>query len=64
MVESEAKMTKTVKQKKPVTERTSSRKKTTASPEAGFDPVEWLIRTHPATASWLGHDLTKERGRS
>ena len=28
-----------------------------------FDPVEWLIRTNPATASWLGHDLTKERSR-
>ena len=56
-------MTKVVKRKKPVAARTSTRKKSVASPEAGFDPVEWLIRTHPATASWLGHDLTKERGR-
>ena len=30
---------------------------------AGFDPVDWLVRTHPATASWLGIDLTKDRGR-
>lgn len=26
-----------------------------------FDPIQWLIDTRPATASWLGHDLTKAR---
>jgi len=56
-------MAKVVKRKKPAAARVSTRKKRTETPEAGFDPVEWLIRTHPATASWLGHDLTKERVR-
>ena len=56
-------MAKMVKRKKPVEGRPTTRKKRTETAAAGFDPVEWLIRTHPATASWLGHDLTKERGR-
>jgi hypothetical protein len=56
-------MAKVIKRKKPVEARVSTRKKRVESADAGFDPVEWLIKTHPATASWLGHDLTKERGR-
>jgi hypothetical protein len=56
-------MAKVVKRKKPTVARVSTRKKRVEATEPGFDPVEWLIRTHPATASWLGHDLTKERGR-
>lgn len=56
-------MAKTVKKKKPTEAGSSARKKRSEPGEAAFDPVEWLIRTHPATASWLGHDLTKERVR-
>ena len=56
-------MAKLVKRKKPAEGRTTARKKRVEAPASGFDPVEWLIRTHPATASWLGHDLTKERVR-
>ena len=56
-------MAKVTKSKKAASVRTSNRKKRAAESDAAFDPVEWLIRTHPATASWLGHDLTKERGR-
>ena len=56
-------MAKMVKRKKPAEARPTARKKRAETATTGFDPVEWLIRTHPATASWLGHDLTKERGR-
>ena len=56
-------MAKMVKRKKPAETQTSVRKKRVETAAPGFDPVEWLIRTHPATASWLGHDLTKERSR-
>jgi hypothetical protein len=56
-------MAKITKGKKATAARASTRKKRSESAAAAFDPIEWLIRTHPATASWLGHDLTKERGR-
>lgn len=56
-------MAKVIKRKKPVEAQAGARKKRVASADSAFDPIEWLIRTHPATASWLGHDLTKERSR-
>jgi hypothetical protein len=56
-------MAKMTKGKKPAAVRTNTPKKRTGTSDTAFDPIEWLIRTHPATASWLGHDLTKERGR-
>ena len=56
-------MAKIAKGKKATGARTSTRKKRSGNTSDAFDPIEWLIRTHPATASWLGHDLTKERGR-
>ena len=56
-------MAKPVKKKKSSEPRGTARKKRAEPADAAFDPVEWLIRTHPATASWLGHDLTKERVR-
>jgi hypothetical protein len=54
-------MVKVAKRKKSRGDGGATTKKGTAQPPAAFDPVEWLIRTHPATASWLGHDLTKDR---
>ena len=56
-------MAKIAKGKKSPVVQASTRKKRAGRADDAFDPIEWLIRTHPATASWLGHDLTKERSR-
>jgi hypothetical protein len=39
----------------------ASRKSTETGVSSDFDPIQWLIDTHPATAAWLGHDLFKDK---